>query len=253
MRSRNLLLGALAVLLLAIGGGAFAYVTFLQGDNVAPLALPSVGVADASPGSGAGGGSAVRSLAPVPAASIDAASIPGSWSVAADSIAGYRVRERLASLTADSDAVGRTNAITGTVTLASSGAKLRLLTAELRVDMTSLASDRSMRDNRLRNDGIQTAQYPTSTFKLTQPVDLPADAATGATVNVTLHGDLTLHGVTKSIDIPAEARLSGGIIQVVGSYDFPFSDFAINAPNIAGFVAVQDQGTLEFQVNFAKG
>jgi polyisoprenoid-binding protein YceI len=119
--------------------------------------------------------------------------------------------------------------------------------------MTSLASDRSMRDNRLRNDGIQTAQYPTSTFKLTQPVDLPADATTGATVTLTLHGDLTLHGVTKSIEIPTEARLSGGLIQVVGSYDFPFSDFSINAPNIAGFVAVQDQGTLEFQVNFAKG
>src|SRR3954452_20532111 len=119
MRSRNLLLGVLAVLLLAIGGGAFAYVTFLQGDNVARLALPAIGVGGASQGSGGGRGSLGPSLAPAPAASIDAASVPGSWSVAADSIAGYRVRERLASLTADSDAVGRTNAITGTVTIAS--------------------------------------------------------------------------------------------------------------------------------------
>ena len=43
------------------------------------------------------------------------------------------------------------------------------------------------------------------------------------------------------------------MIQVLGSLDFPFSDYEINAPNIGGFVAVEDHGTLEFQVNLAKG
>jgi polyisoprenoid-binding protein YceI len=95
--------------------------------------------------------------------------------------------------------------------------------------------------------------YPTSTFKLTQPVALPADATGGTPFDVTLHGDLTLHGVTKTVDIPAKAQLNGSQIQVVGSLSFPFSDYQINAPNIGGFVAVQDQGTLEFQVNLVKG
>jgi polyisoprenoid-binding protein YceI len=256
MRSRNVLVAAVAVLLLAIGGGAFAYVSFLQGDNVAPLTLP--GPSDPPPAIGTTGttsasGAPRASLGPAPTTSMDAGSIAGTWSVAVDSIAGYRVRERLASLTADSDAVGRTNGVTGTVTIAESGGRLSVTAADLSVDMTSLASDRPMRDKRLRNDGIETGQFPTSTFKLTQPVALPDGATTGGVVNVTLHGDLTLHGVTKSIDIPIQARLDGSVIQVVGSYQFPFSDFAINAPNIAGFVAVEDHGTLEFQVNLAKG
>jgi len=119
--------------------------------------------------------------------------------------------------------------------------------------MTSIASDKQMRDNRLRNDGIQTAQFPTSTFKLTEAVAIPADASTGAHVSVTLRGELTLHGVTKSVEIPATAQLNGSVIQVLGSLDFPFSDFDISAPNIAGFVAVEDHGTLEFLVNLAKG
>jgi hypothetical protein len=59
--------------------------------------------------------------------------------------------------------------------------------------------------------------------------------------------------VTKSVDIPAKAQINGSLIQVAGSYTFPFSDFGINAPNIAGFVSVEDQGTLEFLVNLAKG
>ncbi len=261
MSSRTALLGGVAVALLLIGGGAFAYVTFLQGDNVAPLSLsspapaastPTTGNASTGTGSTDATSSAGTSLAPSSAAPIDAASIPGTWTISADSIVGYRVRERLASLSADSDAVGRTNGITGTAAIAASGGALSVTDASFSVDMTSLASDKQMRDNRLRNDGIQTDRFPTSTFKLTQPVALPATATTGAVVDVTLHGDLTLHGVTKTVDIPAQARVSGNVIQVAGSLTFPFSDYDINPPNIGGFVSVGDSGTLEFQVNLTK-
>jgi polyisoprenoid-binding protein YceI len=109
-----------------------------------------------------------------------------------------------------------------------------------------------MRDNRLRRDGIETDSFPTSTFTLTQAVALPAEAIAGAQVSVTLHGDLTLHGVTKTVDVPAQAQLNGSVIQVAGSLAFPFSDYNINAPNIGGFVSVEDHGTLEFLINLAK-
>jgi len=256
MSSRTALLGGLAVLLLVVGGAALAWTLFLRGDDVAPLALPSTAPAASAAAGGATaapGSSADVSLAPGSAAAIDAASLPGSWTIAEGSVAGYRVRERLASLSADSDAVGRTSGITGAATIAAAGGAMNVTDATFTVDMTSLASDRPMRDNRLRRDGIETDVYPTSTFKLTQPVALPAGATSGTPFDVTLHGDLTLHGVTKTVDIPAKAQLNDSQIQVVGSLSFPFSDYQINAPNIGGFVAVQDQGTLEFQVNLAEG
>ena len=256
MRSRTALLAVVALLLLAVGGGAMAWVLFLKGDNVAPLALPSTGAAasQVAAGSGSTGAdpSAATSLAPASGAAIDAASIPGTWTIATGSEVGYRVREKLASLSADSDAVGRTSGITGTATVAANGSALSLSAADFTVDMTSLASDKQMRDNRLRRDGIETDSFPTSTFKLTQAVSLPAAATTGAQVSLTLHGDLTLHGVTKTVDIPAQAQLNGNLIQVAGSLSFPFSDYSINAPNIGGFVSVQDNGTLEFLINLAK-
>jgi polyisoprenoid-binding protein YceI len=237
--------------LLVVGGGAAAYVVFLRGDNVAPLSLPST-APRASASSGTAGASAGASLPATSSAPIAAAGLPGTWTIGADSVVGYRVRERLASLSADSDAVGRTSSITGSVTIAASGATLSVTAADFSVDMTTLASDRQMRDNRLRSDGIQTASFPTSTFKLTTPVALPAEATTGAQVDVTLHGDLTLHGVTKTVDIPAKAQLNGSLIQVLGSFAFPFADFEINPPNVGGFVTVEDNGTLEFLVNLAK-
>jgi polyisoprenoid-binding protein YceI len=255
MRSRPALL-ILVVLLLALGGGATAWALFLRGDDVAPLALPSRAPA-ASSGTAASDGTAAASgstasLPPASAVALDAASVPGSWAIAADSVVGYRVREKLASLSAESDAVGRTGSITGSATIASTGGTLSVTTADFSVDMTTLASDKRMRDNRLRNDGIQTDSFPTSTFKLTSPVTIAGTALTGAQVDVTLHGDLTLHGVTKTVDIPAKAQVNGSLIQVLGTLAFPFSDYGINAPNIGGFVSVQDQGTLEFQVNLAK-
>lgn len=252
MRSRPALLLAV-VLLLGLAGGGAAWLLFLRGDNVARLALPSAtsAVASASAGSADPSGAA-PSLAIASGSTIDAAAIPGTWTIGAESVVGYRVRERLANLSADSDAVGRTDKITGSATITASGTALTVTAADFSVDMTTITSDRSMRDNRLRTDGIQTDSFPTSTFTLTEPVAVPAEATSGAQVDVTLHGDLTLHGVTKTVDTPAKAQLGGGLIQIAGSLAFPFRDFGINPPNVAGFVTVEDNGTLEFRVNLSK-
>jgi polyisoprenoid-binding protein YceI len=111
-----------------------------------------------------------------------------------------------------------------------------------------------MRDNRLRNEGLQTDSFPTATFTLTAPVAVPAAALAGTASDVTLTGDLTLHGVTKSVSIPAKAQQVNGVISVAGSLTFPLSDYSITAPNIGGFiVSIADTGTLEFLVNFTKG
>jgi polyisoprenoid-binding protein YceI len=116
-----------------------------------------------------------------------------------------------------------------------------------------MQSDESRRDNRLRSEGLQTDQYPTATFKVTQPVAVPAAALTGTASDITLVGDLTLHGVTKSVQIPAQAQLADGKIQVAGTLTFPLSDFGITPPNVGGFIlSISDQGTLEFLVSFDK-
>lgn len=188
----------------------------------------------------------------LPAASFDGA-VAGRWNVATGSLAGYRVREQLANLPAESDAVGRTNAVTGSITLSTSGSTTTLTVDSLSVDTTSLTSDESQRDNRLRTDGLETNTFPTAPFKLTAPVEIPAAALNGIASDVTLTGDLMLHGVTKSVAIPAKAQLVGGTIQVAGSISFALSDYSIVALNIGGIiVSIADTGALEFLVNFTK-
>jgi polyisoprenoid-binding protein YceI len=249
-RSRLLLAGA-AVLVMAVIGAYFAYDQVLSGDSVAPLSLPSASsdVAAADPSAAAD---------PDTGASADPATgserdVAGTWTVAANSVAGYRVRERLASLSAESDAVGRTSDVTGSITVESDGTTTTLSGGTLTVDTTTIASDEDRRDNRLRTEGLQTDRFPTATFTMTEPVEIPAAAVAGTASEVTLSGDLTLHGVTRSVSIPAQTQLVNGTVQVAGSITFALADFDIVAPNVGGFIiSIADEGTLEFQVNFTK-
>jgi polyisoprenoid-binding protein YceI len=249
-------IAAAIVLILAIGvGGYVAYDQVLRGDSIAPLALPSA--APASAGEGTADPSSGDAASPDGVASSDSGGAPGdiagSWSVTTGSEAGYRVREQLANLPAESDAVGRTDQVSGTITVSTDGSTSSVTAGSIQVDMTSITSDKTQRDNRLRTEGLQTDTYPTASFTLTQPVAIPAAAISGTTSDLALVGDLTIHGVTKSVQIPAKAQLSGGTIQVAGSISFPLSDYGMTAPNIGGFiVSIADQGTLEFVVIFAK-
>jgi polyisoprenoid-binding protein YceI len=179
--------------------------------------------------------------------------VTGTWTVVEGSEAGYRVREQLANLPAESDAVGRTSDVSGSITVASDGVTVTVTDADLLVDTTSIASDEGRRDNRLRTEGLETDRFPTATFTLTEAVDVPATVLDGSPVDVTLTGDLTLHGTTKTVDIPAQAQLIDGQIQVAGALSFSLADFDISAPNVGGFiVSIADEGTLEFLLVLAK-
>ena len=242
-RSRLLVIVAIAAIAVGVGG-FIVYDQVLRGDSAAALTLPTASTSPAT--------STAPGASTVPAASFDG-SVAGTWNVAADSVAGYRVREQLASLPAESDAVGRTSAVSGSITLETSGSTTTLTAGQITVDTTSIASDKSQRDGRLRTEGLQTDTYPTATFKLTKAVAVPAAALAGTGSDITLTGDLTLHGVTKSVDIPAKAQLVNGTIQVAGSISFPLSDYSIVAPNLGGIiVSIADNGTLEFLVDFSK-
>jgi polyisoprenoid-binding protein YceI len=110
-----------------------------------------------------------------------------------------------------------------------------------------------MRDRRIHQMGLESDSYPTASFNLTSPLEVPAAALTGAQVDVTLEGELDIHGVKKAVEIPARAVHTANGIQVLGSLTFPFSDFGMTPPSIGGFVSVEPDATLEFLIVLQKG
>jgi polyisoprenoid-binding protein YceI len=162
----------------------------------------------------------------------------GSW-------VGYRVQEQLAGVGGHT-AVGRTPRVTGSLTLAGSTISAVSITA----DLTVLASDSSQRDDQLRRQSIETDSFPTATFKLTKPIDLGSLPADGTTVSATASGDLTIHGVTRSVQISLQAQRRGGIIAVAGSLPIVFGDYGFQGPSSVAVVSVNDHGTMELHLLF---
>jgi polyisoprenoid-binding protein YceI len=242
-RSRRPLVILAFLAAVAAAGVAVVYLSFFNDDAPERLALSD----QPAP---------TPSTAPGPtattAASAAGSDLAGMWRVAEGSVAGYRVREKLAELPAKSDAVGRSPAVTGTVKVEGSGTALTASDARFEVDLTKLASDRSQRDNRIRTMGLQSNTFPTATFVSTKPIALPAETASGQAVKASADGDLTIHGVTKRVTIPLDVRVTGAKGELVGALEFPMSDFNITPPSIGGFVTVDPDATLEFKLILEK-
>lgn len=248
-RSRLPFAIAIGIAVLAIGG-FLTFQQFLAGDSVPALSLaPTAPDASATTEPGVSPTADQGTSAPVEATP---AGVAGTWTVGDGSVVGYRVREQLGGVTALTDAVGRTSAITGSATIEPDGAGVRVTAASFEADLTQLTSDDGRRDNRIRSIGAETNRFPTASFILTGTVSVGAEALAGATVDVALPGDLTIHGVTKSVTIQGQARLNGDRIEIVAALTFPFSDFGMTPPSIAGFVQVQDDATLEVLVSLAR-
>ena len=184
-------------------------------------------------------------------------SVDGAWTLDTDtgtfdfqsatgSFAGFRVEEELANI-GSTTAVGRTGEVTGSLTITGD----ELTAAEFTVDMTSITTDEARRDNRVQL-ALETQQFPTATFALTEPVTLGPGAAAGSPVSVTVNGEFTAHGLTRPVQVPIEAQLVDGTIVVVGAFDIAFTDYNVVPPSAPIVLSVADIATVEFQLLFVR-
>src|SRR6185369_17404080 len=189
-----------------------------------------------------------------PGASLNAGSLTGTWNVdrsigsfnyAANdfsgSFVGYRIDEQLANIGANT-AVGRTPDVTGS--LAVDGTSVT--SVDISADLSSLQSDDQRRDGQVRRLDLGTA-----TFKLTSPIALATLPTDGSTVDATASGDLTIHGVTKRVEIPVQASRKGDVVTVTGSVPIVFADYGVTPPTSFIAVSVEDHGIIEFQLHFS--
>ncbi len=213
-----------AAVAVALVAGPYVYIHFIQGDAPPPLTLTST-TPTAATASGSTG------------------STNGTWNVTDGAVVGYRVKEVLFGQSAD--AVGRTSAITGSMTVDGTS----ITDATFSVDMTTVTSDESRRDDQFNGRIMEVSTFPTATFTLTQPIDLGTIPAVGSKQTFEATGDLTLHGVTKSVTFNVSGQYDGTTVQIAGSIPVTFADYNIANPSF-GPVTTEDNGVLEFALNF---
>jgi polyisoprenoid-binding protein YceI len=240
------------VVMVVLGGGVAAavaafllvYFVLFPTSSPKPFKLSATPAATTSSSAASTSGSTTQSTS--------TSALAGSWKVASGSEAGYRVREKLGFLPAESDAVGRTSQMTGNATLTESGGKVTIHAASFNVAVDTLKSDRSMRDEKIHEIGLESSRYPTASFALSTPVTVSASAIKGKVARVQVTGTFTIHGTSKTEALPVEMSISGSTFQAAGALTFPWSEFGMTAPSIGGFVNVTGKATMEFDLRLQR-
>jgi polyisoprenoid-binding protein YceI len=147
----------------------------------------------------------------------------------------------------DAMAVGRTDQITGELVIEAS----RVMAATFSVQVETITSDSSKRDNQFTGNIMDVSTYPTADFVLTTPIDFRSIPLPGVQLTAIATGDLTLHGVTRSVTFEVTTEYASNVIGVLGSIDITFADYGIANPSNA-FVSTGDTGLLEFVLAFER-
>lgn len=170
----------------------------------------------------------------------------GDWVLEADgSFLGYRVTEHYPRLRRPYEAVGRTSEVSARLHVDGG----RLADAEIRADLRELESDLANRDRAVQVRYLESEDHPLATFELTEPVDI---GAPGEPFAVEAPGELTIRDVTRAVRFPLEVRWDGEDAQVVGQLPIALSDFDVAAPDIPGYVTVEDEAIIEVDLHLRR-
>ncbi|HEY7466142.1 MAG TPA: YceI family protein [Dehalococcoidia bacterium] len=146
-----------------------------------------------------------------------------------ESSAKYVVEETLRGLPAT--AVGTTTDVTGEIYLSKDGL-YKDLPSKFKVDLRTLKTDESQRDNYVRQNVLRTGQFPFAEFVVESISGFPAGYAEGSEISLTLHGTMTVKGQAKPVMFTVKARQAGNTLTATADTQFNMTDFGIQPPEV---------------------
>lgn len=140
--------------------------------------------------------------------------------------------------------VGNTSKISGSITIDDSLDLSKPVSATFDVDLASIDTGIPLRNEHMRDNFLETKQFPKATFTLKKLLNPPKQLKAGQRVKLQAQGDFSCHGKSVSKTIPAEItymtkckatetkREGCDIIQIRASFPVAFKDHGIKRPEI---------------------
>ena len=255
----------LAIILAA--GALSALLVACSGQSAAPAAEAPAAEAPAAEAPAAEAPAAEAPVAEAPAAeapvaaSGETAGLRTFVVVPAESSAAYLVDEEFLGGALDKlgipaglvDVVGKTQEIEGQLQLNLSDLAAPLGENTFTVQLNTLTTDQSNRDNWIRRNGPRLNDFPLATFRATAISGAPASYTEGETVRFQMSGDLTLREITQQVTFEVSASLQGGTLTGTATTRLLMSSFGITPPNFANTLTVADEFGIEVQITAREG
>lgn len=122
-----------------------------------------------------------------------------------------------------------------------------LVSANFSVNIQSLTSDQSRRDNQIRRRWLESNSFPLAEFRATGLAEVPTDYADGETVNFKVRGDMTIREITNPVTLDVTASLAGKTITGVATTGLAMTDFGFNPPSFANLFDVANEFIVEVE------
>src|SRR5690349_21589600 len=222
MKRRNILLAGIGAVLIIIVAGVlytshFASAVDQSQSHVAP-------------------GAVTVTETPVPSIGLRTFQI-----VPSQTTASYSVYENLIIQNKpNNDAIGTTHSVQGSFKI-KTGTSPLVTSMNITVDLSTLQSDAQRRDDFIKQNALQTDQYPNATFVSVSTQDLPSTYTDGQTVHFQLTGNLTMHGATNKEVFDVEGKVVSKTITGTATSTIYMTDFGIQPPNLANIAIAQNK------------
>ncbi len=123
-------------------------------------------------------------------------------------------------------AIGRTKGIAGEI-LVNFAQPAQSQIGNIVIDVSQFTSDEARRDNFIRRTGLESATYPQATFKTTSITGMPAKAAVGDQLSLTITGDLTVKQTTRPVTWDVTLKVGNNQLTGSASTQIKMSDFGV--------------------------
>jgi polyisoprenoid-binding protein YceI len=169
-----------------------------------------------------------------------------TWNVDPSSKAKVKVREQLVRLPSPIDALIDIGGAQGAFTLNPDGTFSS--NSKISVDMTTVTTDDRQRTESIRRDPLEVTRFRTAELVPKTTIGLSLPLPSSGEFTFKLIGDLTLHGVTKTVTFDVRATRADGKLTATAtaSPSWKFGDFGMQPPTSFSVLSIVDEIRMEF-------
>lgn len=161
----------------------------------------------------------------------------------------YIVAEQLVGVSFGNEAVGTTEAVTGSIAVRVDST-IDSARSKITVDLRTLKSDQQFRDGYIQRNTLETEKFPMLEFVAKRAVGLPSpfpSAARPTPIGFQLVGDMTMHGVTAEATWSVVATATAEAVSGRATTTVTFSTFNLTKPSVPLLMSVEDKIKLEVE------